>query len=118
MAPCCGARTGESAALPVHHVKAWVAGAVLLLALVACNDERATPGSSASAPSTTETVTPDPEPQPEPSPEVVADFRSVMDDDFDTPGAVDLMFRQVREANGALDGRAHWNGLDAQPRSR
>jgi cysteinyl-tRNA synthetase len=30
-------------------------------------------------------------------------FRAAMDDDLDTPGAVDLMFRQVREANSALD---------------
>ena len=34
---------------------------------------------------------------------VLAAFREVMDHDLDTPGAVDLMFRQVREANTALD---------------
>ncbi len=31
-------------------------------------------------------------------------FRAAMDDDLDTAGAVDLLFRQVREANTALDG--------------
>ena len=30
-------------------------------------------------------------------------FRQTMDNDMDTPGAVDLLFRQVREANAALD---------------
>ncbi len=30
-------------------------------------------------------------------------FRAVMADDLDTPGGVDLLFRQVREANTALD---------------
>jgi cysteinyl-tRNA synthetase len=30
-------------------------------------------------------------------------FRELMDDDLDTPGAVDLMFRLVRETNTALD---------------
>ena len=39
----------------------------------------------------------------EPSAEVLDQFRQVMDNDLDTPGAVDLMFRQVREANTALD---------------
>ncbi len=38
-----------------------------------------------------------------PSVEVMADFRSMMENDLDTPGAVDLMFRQVREANTLLD---------------
>jgi cysteinyl-tRNA synthetase len=36
-------------------------------------------------------------------PYVLDAFRAAMDDDLDTPGAVDLMFRQVREANAALD---------------
>ena len=35
--------------------------------------------------------------------EVLAQFQSVMNDDLDTPGAVDLLFRQVREANTAVD---------------
>lgn len=39
----------------------------------------------------------------QPSSEVLQQFRRVMDNDLDTPGAVDLMFRQVREANTALD---------------
>ena len=39
-----------------------------------------------------------------PAPETLADFRAMMDNDFDTPGAVDLMFRLVREANTNLDG--------------
>jgi cysteinyl-tRNA synthetase len=30
-------------------------------------------------------------------------FRAVMEDDLDTAGATDLLFRQVREANSALD---------------
>jgi cysteinyl-tRNA synthetase len=38
-----------------------------------------------------------------PAPEAEARFREVMDDDLDTAGAVDLMFRLVREANTALD---------------
>jgi cysteinyl-tRNA synthetase len=37
------------------------------------------------------------------SPEALADFRSMMEADMDTPGSVDLMFRLVREANTALD---------------
>ncbi|MGH1505238.1 MAG: cysteine--tRNA ligase [Acidimicrobiales bacterium] len=36
-------------------------------------------------------------------PAVVDTFRTTMDDDFDTSGAIDLVFRQVREANTALD---------------
>jgi cysteinyl-tRNA synthetase len=39
-----------------------------------------------------------------PGAEVMDRFRTIMNDDFDTPGAVDLMFRLVREANTALDG--------------
>ena len=38
-----------------------------------------------------------------PNDEVLAAFSSVMDADLDTAGAVDLMFRQVRETNTALD---------------
>ncbi len=38
-----------------------------------------------------------------PDPAAVERFTSVMDDDLDTPGAVDQMFRLVREANSALD---------------
>ena len=34
---------------------------------------------------------------------VLAAFAQTMDNDLDTPGAVDLVFRQVREANIALD---------------
>lgn len=34
---------------------------------------------------------------------LVERFRTVMEEDFDTPGAIDLLFRQVREANSALD---------------
>ena len=37
------------------------------------------------------------------SPEALANFRSMMEADMDTPGSVDLMFRLVREANAALD---------------
>lgn len=37
------------------------------------------------------------------NPEVMDRFRRLMDNDLDTPGATDLMFRQVREANTALD---------------
>ncbi len=40
----------------------------------------------------------------EPAPSVVAEFTELMSNDFDTAGAVDLMFRQVREGNTALDG--------------
>lgn len=39
-----------------------------------------------------------------PAPDAIAAFRAAMDDDLDTPAAVDLLFRQVREANTALDG--------------
>ncbi len=39
-----------------------------------------------------------------PSPAMVDRFTEVMDNDLDTPGAVDQMFRLVREANTALDG--------------
>ncbi len=39
----------------------------------------------------------------QPSSEVLAEFRSAMENDLDTPGAVDLMFRLVREANTLLD---------------
>ncbi len=38
-----------------------------------------------------------------PDPSVLDQFRAAMDDDFDTPKATDLMFRQVREGNSALD---------------
>ncbi len=38
-----------------------------------------------------------------PDPEAVERFTSVMDDDLDTPGAVDQMFRLIREANTLLD---------------
>ncbi len=41
--------------------------------------------------------------QGSPDPAVIDAFRTTMDDDFDTSGAVDLVFRQVREANTALD---------------
>ncbi|MEZ5411554.1 MAG: cysteine--tRNA ligase [Acidimicrobiales bacterium] len=36
-------------------------------------------------------------------PDVLDQFRATMDRDLDTPGAIDLLFRQVREANTALD---------------
>ncbi|MDH5289150.1 MAG: cysteine--tRNA ligase [Acidimicrobiia bacterium] len=36
-------------------------------------------------------------------PDVLDQFRAIMDRDLDTPGAIDLLFRQVREANTALD---------------
>ncbi len=36
-------------------------------------------------------------------PEIVDQFRALMDDDFNTPGATDLLFRQVREGNTQLD---------------
>ena len=39
----------------------------------------------------------------EPSEESLDRFREAMENDLDTPGAVDLMFRLVREANTALD---------------
>jgi cysteinyl-tRNA synthetase len=39
----------------------------------------------------------------EPSAEVLDSFRALLSTDLDTPGAVDLLFRQVREANTALD---------------
>ena len=39
----------------------------------------------------------------EPDPATVARFRERMDDDLDTPGVVDLVFRAVRQANTALD---------------
>ncbi|MGI9597642.1 MAG: cysteine--tRNA ligase [Acidimicrobiales bacterium] len=39
-----------------------------------------------------------------PSDEVLEGFRTAMENDLDTAGAVDLMFRLVREANTALDG--------------
>lgn len=39
----------------------------------------------------------------EPSAEVVDAFRVAMDNDLETAAAIDLMFRQVREANTALD---------------
>jgi cysteinyl-tRNA synthetase len=35
----------------------------------------------------------------------LASFRSRMDDDLDTPGAVDLLFRLIRRANTALDAK-------------
>ena len=35
--------------------------------------------------------------------DALARFRAAMDDDLDTAGAVDVMFRQLREANTALD---------------
>ncbi len=35
--------------------------------------------------------------------EVMGRFKAMMDNDLDTPGAIDLMFRLVREANTALD---------------
>ena len=38
-----------------------------------------------------------------PDPDVLDQFRATMDRDLDTPGAIDLLFRQVREANTALD---------------
>jgi cysteinyl-tRNA synthetase len=38
-----------------------------------------------------------------PDPDVLAAFGAAMEDDLDTATAVDLMFRQVREANSALD---------------
>ena len=38
-----------------------------------------------------------------PSEDGLARFADIMDDDLDTPGAADLMFRLVREANTALD---------------
>ena len=37
------------------------------------------------------------------SEQIVADFTELMSNDFDTAGSVDLMFRQVREGNTALD---------------
>jgi cysteinyl-tRNA synthetase len=39
----------------------------------------------------------------DPDREVLDAFAKVMDADLDTPGAVDLVFRQVREGNSALD---------------
>ncbi len=39
----------------------------------------------------------------DPDPTVIERFTTVMDDDLDTPGAVDQLFRLVREANSALD---------------
>lgn len=39
-----------------------------------------------------------------PDAEVMDRFRSLMNNDLDTPGAIDMMFRLVREANTALDG--------------
>lgn len=39
-----------------------------------------------------------------PDPAAMDEFRSMMEADLDTAGAVDLMFRLVREANVALDG--------------
>lgn len=36
-------------------------------------------------------------------PAVLEQFRAVMDDDFDSPAATDLLFRQVREGNSMLD---------------
>ncbi|MEM8924682.1 MAG: cysteine--tRNA ligase [Actinomycetota bacterium] len=39
-----------------------------------------------------------------PDTEVLAAFRTAMENDLETAAAVDLMFRQVREANTALDG--------------
>ncbi len=39
----------------------------------------------------------------EPEPAVIDRFTTVMDEDLDTPGAVDQLFRLVREANSALD---------------
>ncbi len=39
-----------------------------------------------------------------PDAEVMGRFKALMENDLDTPGAVDLMFRLVREANTALDG--------------
>ena len=38
------------------------------------------------------------------------EFRTIMERDLDTPGAVDLMFRKVREANSALDGEGEGSG--------
>jgi cysteinyl-tRNA synthetase len=38
-----------------------------------------------------------------PSPDVMAQFRAAMENDLETAKAVDLLFRQVREANTALD---------------
>jgi cysteinyl-tRNA synthetase len=38
-----------------------------------------------------------------PDPGALESFRSVMDSDFDTPAATDLLFRQVREGNSRLD---------------
>jgi cysteinyl-tRNA synthetase len=40
----------------------------------------------------------------DPSQDDLATFRARMDDDLDTPGAVDLLFRLIRRANTALDG--------------
>ncbi len=39
----------------------------------------------------------------EPDPGALDDFRQAMDDDLDTARAIDLLFRQVRAANSALD---------------
>jgi cysteinyl-tRNA synthetase len=39
----------------------------------------------------------------EPDAEALDRFRALMDDDLNTPGAVDLLFRLVRDANRALD---------------
>ncbi len=39
----------------------------------------------------------------EPDGDAMAEFESVMSRDLDTPGAVDVMFRAVRQANSALD---------------
>ncbi len=40
----------------------------------------------------------------EADPSILDRFRERMDDDLDTPGVVDLLFRTVRQANSALDG--------------
>jgi cysteinyl-tRNA synthetase len=42
-------------------------------------------------------------PQTSADPEVLDGFRSAMDDDLDTPRAVDLLFTSIRRANSALD---------------
>lgn len=43
----------------------------------------------------------------EASDDALARFRDAMENDLDTPGAVDVMFRLLREANTALDGGDH-----------
>jgi cysteinyl-tRNA synthetase len=42
-------------------------------------------------------------PSAEPDADAIAEFRACMDDDLDTPGAIDLLFTVVRRGNQAID---------------